>query len=40
VGGDEGAALVAEANRWAAEQGIKNPARMFAVFAPGFDDVL
>jgi len=40
VGGDEGASLVAEANRWAADQGIKNPSRMFAVFAPGFDDAL
>ncbi|HEY2512656.1 MAG TPA: AAA family ATPase, partial [Polyangiaceae bacterium] len=40
LGGDEGKLLVVQANAWAEEQTVKNPTRMFAVFAPGFDDVL
>jgi hypothetical protein len=38
IGGDQGKALVAEADRWMAAQGIRNPARMTAVYAPGFSD--
>jgi hypothetical protein len=34
--GAKGKALVAEADEWMAGQQIKNPARMAAVFAPGF----
>ena len=36
LGGDEGRALVAEADAWMASQGIRNPARMAAMLAPGF----
>jgi hypothetical protein len=36
VGGDQGKALVAEADRWMTAQGIRNPERMTAVYAPGF----
>jgi tRNA A-37 threonylcarbamoyl transferase component Bud32 len=38
IGGDQGKALVAEADRWMTAQGIRNPARMTAVYAPGFAD--
>jgi hypothetical protein len=38
IGGDAGKALVAEADAWMASQGIKNPARMTAMLAPGFPD--
>jgi hypothetical protein len=38
VGGAEGQALVAQADGWMAVQNIRNPARMTAVFAPGFPD--
>lgn len=34
VGGDEGAALCAEARAWAAAQGVKNPARLFELLLP------
>ncbi len=36
VGGDEGRAAVAAADRWMAAQGIRNPARLTALLAPGF----
>jgi tRNA A-37 threonylcarbamoyl transferase component Bud32 len=38
VGGDEGRQLIGESEAWMANQGIRNPARMTAVFAPGFPD--
>jgi len=38
LGGDEGRALVQEANNWMASQGIQNPTRMTAMYAPGFRD--
>jgi hypothetical protein len=34
LGGDRGAAFVAEARAWMTEQGIRNPARMTAMHAP------
>jgi hypothetical protein len=36
LGGDEGRALVEAAERWMADQGIVNRARMAAMLAPGF----
>jgi eukaryotic-like serine/threonine-protein kinase len=36
LGGEEGRALVAEANAWMTGQGVKNPARMSDALAPGF----
>jgi hypothetical protein len=38
IGGDAGKALLVEADTWMASQGIKNPARMTAMLAPGFPD--
>ena len=38
LGGDEGRVLVEQADAWMAAQTIRNPARMTAVFAPGFRD--
>jgi tetratricopeptide (TPR) repeat protein len=38
LGGDQGKTLVAEADRWMSAQGIRNPTRMTAVYAPGFPD--
>jgi hypothetical protein len=35
VGGGEGAALVAEADAWMRNEGIRNPERMTAMLAPG-----
>jgi hypothetical protein len=35
--GDEGGRLVANADAWMAEQGIRDPRRMMMVLAPGFD---
>jgi hypothetical protein len=40
LGGAEGQALIAEANAWMVGQGIRNPARMTAMYAPGFPDLL
>jgi len=37
VGGDEGAGLIAEAARFFGEQEVKEPARMVAMLAPGFE---
>ncbi|KYF83865.1 hypothetical protein BE20_00040 [Sorangium cellulosum] len=36
IGGDEGRALVEAAELWMTGQGIKDPVRMTALFAPGF----
>jgi hypothetical protein len=36
IGGNEGRALVEAAETWMAGQGIKNPARVTTLFAPGF----
>jgi hypothetical protein len=38
IGGDQGKTLIAEADRWMTAQGIRNPARMTAAYAPGFAD--
>ncbi|HYV46009.1 MAG TPA: AAA family ATPase [Myxococcaceae bacterium] len=37
LGGEEGRALLAGAERWAATEGVRNPPRMFAVLAPGYE---
>ena len=37
-GDERGRALVAEADAWMAAQGIRNPARMTRMLAPGFPD--
>ncbi len=36
VGGDQGRELVAQADRWMREQGVRRPAKLVAVLAPGF----
>jgi eukaryotic-like serine/threonine-protein kinase len=38
IGGVEGRALIEQADAWMTGQTIRNPARMTAVFAPGFPD--
>ncbi len=38
LGGDEGAALVADALRFGRDQGLLRPEKLSAVFAPGFKD--
>jgi hypothetical protein len=38
IGGEEGAELVAAADRWATRQRIRKPRRMAAMFVPGFVD--
>jgi serine/threonine protein kinase/tetratricopeptide (TPR) repeat protein/energy-coupling factor transporter ATP-binding protein EcfA2 len=38
LAGDEGRALVEQAERWMGEQGIANVARMAAMLAPGFEE--
>jgi hypothetical protein len=38
VGGDEGRAMIAQADMWMANQDIRDPARMAASIAPGFVD--
>src|SRR5439155_12172419 len=38
IGGDEGRALVHQANAWMTAQGIVNADRMTATLAPGFSD--
>jgi serine/threonine protein kinase/tetratricopeptide (TPR) repeat protein len=37
-GGDEGRAIVAEADAWMTSRSIKNPSRMAACYAPGFPE--
>jgi hypothetical protein len=37
LGGDEGRALIAAADTWMTAQGIRNPSRLTAALAPGFD---
>jgi hypothetical protein len=37
---DTGRSLLQSSEAWMAEQGIKNPARMCGLIAPGFDDSL
>ena len=36
LGGEKGAALIAQADEWMAGEGIQNPVRMTEVIAPGF----
>ncbi|WP_437984535.1 serine/threonine-protein kinase [Sorangium sp. So ce117] len=36
LGGDEGRSLIQAADAWMAGQGVRNPARLAAIFAPGF----
>ena len=38
IGGGRGRELIAAADAWLTGQGVRNPARMAAVFAPGFPD--
>jgi hypothetical protein len=38
LGAEEGRRLIEESEAWMTAQGIRNPARMAAVFAPGFPD--
>jgi eukaryotic-like serine/threonine-protein kinase len=38
LGGDEGRVLVQKADSWMTDQTIRNPARMTAMYAPGFPD--
>jgi hypothetical protein len=38
IAGEEGRALVAASEAWMAREGIRNPGRMCALFAPGFPD--
>ena len=35
LGGNEGQELVAQSNRWMAEQGLRNPSRFCDMIAPG-----
>ncbi|MHC5544784.1 hypothetical protein ACYOEI_41655, partial [Singulisphaera rosea] len=36
LGGDEGRSLISEADAWMTRQGVVNPARMAAMYSPGF----
>jgi eukaryotic-like serine/threonine-protein kinase len=38
LGGERGRALIVQADTWMASQGIRDPTRMAAAFAPGFPD--
>ena len=38
LGGEEGRLLIEESEAWMGAEGIRKPARMTAVFAPGFPD--
>ena len=38
IGGDEGRRLVAEADGWLRNQGIRNPVAWARMYAPGFED--
>jgi hypothetical protein len=38
LGGEKGRSLMADADTWMTARGVRNPARMAAVYAPGFSD--
>jgi len=38
LGGDEGRAMITQADAWMTDQMIKNPVRMTAMLVPGFPD--
>jgi serine/threonine protein kinase len=38
LGGDEGRARIAAADRWMTDQGVRRPTRITAMYAPGFPD--
>jgi tRNA A-37 threonylcarbamoyl transferase component Bud32 len=40
IGGHEGAMMVAHADEWMREHGVRNPARMSSMWMPGFDETL
>jgi hypothetical protein len=38
LGGDEGRALIEQADSWMTQQSIRDPARMAAAMVPGFPE--